>query len=123
MSNVARNAPANSPLARSCVICGKPSPRSGRALYCSPACRLRAFRLRHLQDRELLRLEAAHVLRRRAGILSHSVYECPRCEERYLGVRRCPECNLMCRRLGLGGECPHCDELVLVADLVPEVEL
>ena len=123
MSNVARNAPANSPPARTCLVCGKPFPRSGRALYCSPACRLRAFRLRHLQDQEVLRLEAAQPLRRRARLLSHSVYECPRCEDRYLGLRRCPDCNLMCRRLGLGGECPHCAELVLVADLVPEVDL
>jgi hypothetical protein len=58
MSNVARNAPANSQLARNCVVCGKPFSGSGRALYCSPACRLRAFRLRHLQDQEVLRLEA-----------------------------------------------------------------
>ena len=79
--------------------------------------------MRHLQDEEVLRLEATRPLRRRAGLLSHSVYECPRCEERYLGGRRCPNCNLMCRRLGLGGECPHCAELVLVADLVPEVDL
>lgn len=81
------------------------------------------FRLRHLEDREVLRLEATRPLRRRAGLLSHSVYECPRCEERYLGLRRCPECNLMCRRLGLGGECPHCAELVLLAELVTEVDL
>lgn len=101
MSNVARNASANSSLARDCVVCDKPFSGSGRALYCSPACRLRAFRLRHLEDREVLRLESTRPLRRRAGLLSHSVYECPRCEERYLGLRRCPDCNLMCRRLVL----------------------
>ncbi len=123
MSNVARNALASSSPARSCVLCGKAFSRSGRALYCGPACRLRAFRLRHLEDREVLRLEATRPLRRRAGLLSHSVYECPRCAERYLGNRRCPDCNLMCKRLGLGGECPHCEELVLVAELVPEVDL
>ncbi len=78
MSNVARNAPANSPPARGCVVCSKRLSGSGRALYCSPACRLRAFRLRHLEDREVLRLEATRPLRRRAGLLSHSVYECPR---------------------------------------------
>lgn len=122
MSNVARNAPASSPPTRSCLVCGKPFPGSGRGLYCSPACRLRAFRLRRLQGREVLRLEA-NPLRRRAALLSQSVYACPRCEERYLGVRRCPDCNLMCRRIGLGGECPHCSELVLVADLVPEADL
>ena len=79
--------------------------------------------MRRLPDREVLRLEATRPLRRRAALLSHSVYECARCEEHYLGVRRCPDCNLMCRRIGLGGECPHCSELVLVADLVPEADL
>lgn len=68
-------------------------------------------------------MEATRPLRRRAGLLSLTVYECPSCEERYLGSRRCPECNLMCRRVGLGGECPHCAELVLVSDLVPGFEL
>ena len=79
--------------------------------------------MRHLQDREVLRLEATQPLRRRAGLVAFTVYECPVCEERYLGTRRCPECNLMCRRVGLGGECPHCSDLVLVADLLPGVEL
>jgi hypothetical protein len=36
------------------------------------------------------------------------VYECPDCEERFLDERRCPDCNLFCRRLDLGGTCPHC---------------
>lgn len=26
-------------------------------------------------------------------------------------------CNLRCRKLGLGGLCPHCDEPVLIAEL------
>jgi len=44
------------------------------------------------------------------------VYECPSCEERLL-ERRCPECNVFCRRLGPGGRCPSCDEMVLIDEL------
>jgi hypothetical protein len=40
------------------------------------------------------------------------IYECPDCETRYLDERRCPDCNLFCRRIGTGGTCPHCDEPV-----------
>ena len=40
------------------------------------------------------------------------VYECPGCGER-LVERRCRECNVLCRRLGPGGRCPSCDEVVL----------
>ena len=44
------------------------------------------------------------------------VFECPSCGERCL-ERRCPDCNVFCRRVGPGGRCPGCDELVLVDDL------
>ena len=44
------------------------------------------------------------------------VYECPACGERRL-ERRCEDCNLFCRRLGAGGECPRCGELIIAADL------
>jgi len=46
-----------------------------------------------------------------------TVYECPECEQRYLGVRRCDACNLFCRRIGPGALCPHCDEPVAHKDL------
>lgn len=39
------------------------------------------------------------------------------CEQRYLGDRRCPDCNLFCRRVDIGGACPSCDELVALTDL------
>ena len=49
------------------------------------------------------------------GVVS-VVYECPGCGERLL-ERRCPDCNVFCRRLGPGGECPACAEIVLVEEL------
>ena len=51
------------------------------------------------------------------------VYECPDCEQRYLDERRCPDCNLFCRRLDHGGTCPHCDEPVALKELAAIPEL
>jgi hypothetical protein len=45
------------------------------------------------------------------------VYECPECEARYLDERRCPDGNLFCRRIDLGGSCPHCDEPAAIPEL------
>jgi len=45
------------------------------------------------------------------------IYECTTCETRYVGERRCPDCNLFNRRVGHGGPCPHCDELLAIDDL------
>lgn len=50
--------------------------------------------------------------------LAAMVYECPECEVRYLDEQRCAECNTFCRRIGVGGHCPHCDEPVAIADLL-----
>jgi hypothetical protein len=49
------------------------------------------------------------------------IYECPHCEQRYLNDRRCPDCNLFCRRIDNGGSCPHCDEPVAISDLVAPI--
>lgn len=46
-----------------------------------------------------------------------TIYECPSCEQRYLGERRCGDCNTFCRRIGPGGLCPHCDAPVAQQDL------
>jgi hypothetical protein len=46
------------------------------------------------------------------------VYECPECEERFVGERRCPDCQVFCRRLGVGGCCPSCGEVVTADELV-----
>ncbi len=49
---------------------------------------------------------------------AHTVYECSSCGERFVGVRRCPDCNLFMHALGEGGVCIHCDEPLLVAELL-----
>lgn len=49
------------------------------------------------------------------------VYECGECGER-LTERRCPDCNLFTRRLGPGGPCPACDELVLIQEITEALD-
>ena len=49
---------------------------------------------------------------------AHTVYECSRCGDRFVGVRRCPDCNVFMHALGPGGMCIHCDEPLLVAELL-----
>jgi len=44
------------------------------------------------------------------------LWECGSCATRSL-QRRCEECNLFCSKLGAGGECPECSELVAAAEL------
>jgi ribosomal protein L32 len=61
-------------------------------------------------------------LRRQGRLVAQTVYECPECDERYLGERRCPDCGIWCRRVGVGGTCPECDHPLLVAELLAEDE-
>ena len=48
------------------------------------------------------------------------VYQCPVRDQRYLDERRCPDCHLFCRPIGVGAGCPHCDEPVAISDLNPQ---
>jgi hypothetical protein len=59
-------------------------------------------------------------LRLRGELVARSVYECPECGERYLGERRCPECGRWCRRRGVGGNCPECDHVLAMVELLGE---
>lgn len=91
----------------SCPWCSAPFAPSGRRRFCSDACKQANWRARHA------RAAVAEIVVAPAG----TVYECPDCESRYLGTRRCEVCNLFCRRVGPGALCPHCDEPVAHADL------
>ena len=101
-----------------CLVCGTALP-SRRARYCSRAHQQRAFRLRHgaeLPDLQRLRQE----LQRRRAVVARTIYECPSCGERLVGERRCPDCRLFTRAIGLGGHCPECDTPLLLVDLLGE---
>jgi hypothetical protein len=106
------------PAGRLCPIC-QTGPIPPRARYCSDACKQRAYRLRRTAVAPPDLTKRAATPRHRQALIAHTVYECPACETRLLGTQRCPDCHVFCRRLGLGGPCPHCDEPVLLADILP----
>lgn len=103
---------------RTCPICGRTFPIDGRGTYCTPKCRQRAYRLRQRQANRPTFIDLTQMLRREQRLIAQTVYECTSCQERFLGVHRCGECNLMCRKVGVGGECPGCAELVTLSELL-----
>jgi hypothetical protein len=100
-----------------CLVCGA-ALRTRQQRYCRRACQQYAYRLRQQQplalDQPRLRVE----LQRQRNLLQHTVYECPSCETHALGQQRCAECNTFTRRIGLGGNCPECDAVILLGDLI-----
>ena len=101
-----------------CLMCGGPRP-SIRAQYCTRACQQRSYRLRHQPPTADLS-SVRKALQLRQALVAHTIYECGGCGERFLGERRCGDCNLFARAVGLGGLCPECDTTVLIADLLGE---
>ena len=91
-----------------CRQCGTGFDPVGRQQWCSDACRQAAWRRRRAAPRATLPAKV------------ETIYECPECETRYLGTQRCDDCNTWCRRLGSGGPCPHCDDLVAISDLIAD---
>ena len=94
-----------------CGVCGGPLPAGRVRRWCSDACRQAAFRVRRAAPRPAQPTKA------------DTVYECPQCDARYLGEQRCEDCNCWCRRLGPGGPCPHCDDLVVLSDFLSPDQL
>lgn len=93
-----------------CPVCAQLFRPAGRQRVCSAACRQATWRQRHPTTSPTIPLRTPPTA---------TVYECPSCEARFLGQQRCPDCGLFCRRVGPGGSCPHCDEPVALADLLP----
>ncbi|GAC1617530.1 MAG: hypothetical protein NVS9B1_26860 [Candidatus Dormibacteraceae bacterium] len=91
------------PACRRCgTVLTATNPTGRPALYCGPACRQADYR-----DRQ------ARPSRTETG-----VYECPDCGQRLAGERRCPDCNLFARRLGDGGTCSSCGEILTTSELL-----
>lgn len=105
--------------ARRCAGCGQAFTPTGRQRHCSSACRKRVFRARHGAVVAVDPADsAADGNPAPAGTRrQHTVYECPHCAARQLGVQRCVDCGLFGRAVGLGGHCPGCGEPVTVTDL------
>jgi hypothetical protein len=96
-----------------CEVCGGSfKARRRDARHCGRACTQRAYRLRHQAV-----LQVPPLPKRLPK--DFKIYQCPRCEERYVGQQRCEDCGAFCVLVGPGGPCPHCEEPVAVADLMP----
>jgi hypothetical protein len=100
-----------------CSMCGLLFAARGRQLWCSAACRQKAFRRRS----QLLLPTPPAMLRRVGQGRATTVYACPQCESRAVGTQRCDDCNCFGVRVGVGGLCPHCEEPVALVDLLPEL--
>jgi len=98
-----------------CAQCGKEVDASAAASTATNACKQRAFRARRGAPPLPARLKRAP----KEG----TVYFCPDCGTRYLGIQRCEDCDRFCRRLGAGGLCPCCEEPVALKDLVEGVTI
>ena len=96
-----------------CQVCGLSFTPVGRQRVCSAACRQAAWRRRHGAPLPSIPRRVSRAA---------TIYECPSCDTRYLGEQRCPDCGIFCRRAGPGAPCPHCDEPVLLADLLLGME-
>lgn len=101
-----------------CPVCGDTFTIDGRGIYCEPKCRQRAYRLRQHQANQPSLTDLTNRLRREQRLIAQTVYECPSCQERFLGERRCGDCNLWCQNVGLGGQCSGCDDILTVSDLI-----
>jgi hypothetical protein len=102
---------------RGCLVCGA-ALGSRRARYCSRAHQQRAFRLRHVQPVAVHERRLRGELRQRGALVAHTVYECSVCGERRVGERRCPDCHVFSRAVGLGGRCAECDQPIVLAELL-----
>jgi len=97
-----------------CAVCQGLMPAGRARSWCSPRCRQAAYRARHRPPTTNLPLPAAATTSRTAS----GVYECPSCGDRLAGERRCSNCNLFARRLGEGGCCPACSEVITISELL-----
>ncbi len=99
-----------------CPVCQHPFTPVGRQKYCSDACRAAAYRRRRHAAQPAVPITIPTARPRRPI----TVYECDTCGARSLGEQRCADCATFMRKIGIGGNCPNCDEPVAVAELVSE---
>ncbi len=112
-TNALRNGYVTATATATCLACAQPLPPGRARRYCNDRCRQGGWRRRHSNSEQLATLPDP--VSRQAT----TVYMCPECDTRYLGEQRCADCNKFCTRLGTGGPCPSCDELVTIGDLTP----
>ena len=95
-----------------CAVSQRPLPAGRARSWCSPRCRQAAYRARHRPPTPTPTTPTT------TAQIASGVYECPSCGDRLAGTRRCPDCNLFARRLGEGGCCPSCSEIITISELL-----
>jgi hypothetical protein len=113
-------APPQTPLCHesvtmTCPLCQRSFTPAGRQKYCSDACKAAAYRRRRDANRPPI-ITIPRTQPRRPI----TIYECDNCGQRALGEQRCDDCHTFMRKIGLGGECPHCSEPVAVTELLDQ---
>jgi Zinc-ribbon containing domain len=96
-----------------CLACVQPlsAGKAGRR-YCSESCRQAGWRRRHQQPAQ------PGPLPPRQSHSDGTIYACDDCGTRYLAEQWCPDCVRPARRLGPGGACGHCGELLTIDELL-----
>jgi hypothetical protein len=97
-----------------CPACGQPLPAGRSRRFCSPACRQAAYRRRHQPVAREVPLPGQR------SRLQGTIYECAECQTRYLAEQWCLDCSRPCQRLGAGGTCPCCEEMITVEELTED---
>ena len=105
----------NSSVTATCLVCGRPlAPGRRDRTTCSDACRQAAWRLRHQEPPG-----SPQALPPGRSRKHGTVYQCPECDARQVGVQHC-ECGAFMRRLGPGGYSPCCGEAITVEELLAD---
>ncbi len=102
----------NDDVTMTCPVCTAMFTPTGRRKYCSDSCRVAAYRRRHQPAPPPTVIPPA---RQRKAV---TIYQCPDCQELALGEQFCNDCGTFMRRVGWGGECPHCFEPVGIDELL-----
>jgi hypothetical protein len=95
-----------------CPVCHHTFVPTGRRKFCTDACRAAAYRRR--RDAAATAVVVPNARPRRPI----TVYECDNCGARAVGEQRCADCATFMTKVGIGGNCPCCDEPVAVNELV-----
>ena len=100
--------------AADCAACGSPATSADEPWCCSAGCTATYALGAECPCPSSPRVPRAD---RRKPI---TVYQCDTCGFRALGEQRCEDCTTFMRRVGIGGRCPCCEDLITVAELVDE---
>jgi len=109
-----RNGTVTAPPQPCCPVCNATLSPGRSKRYCSDRCRQTGWRRRNQAGQPPEPPPPPEPRSRR----TNTIYECPVCDGRYLEEQRCPDCNTFCVRLGRGGTCPGCDDLITIDELL-----